>query len=348
MDFYDLIDPVELTGVARQVVADEDQEMNTFQLRRWFPAVNVDSIEFEWDAGTTRSYTDSMPFRTWTTEAPLGNRPGRIRKSGEMPPLSLKFMLTELDRIRQRQALRGGGLAADAVQGDVFGDIERGIKAMLNRMEIAAADAVVNGSTVLAENGLALTVDFGRDAAREDTVANAWSSAGTATPLSDEAAVVEVMEDNEGLSADDLVAVMNRDTWKDWKAADQVRNSLNTVRVLDDIPISGVNEIRRGQELPDVALYNAKTNGVDGTNRKIIPDGMVVYLPKNAPVGQTQFGVPAVADEPEVALEADQRPGPVAYMMRQLDPLIVYTVVDAIGFPVFGDVDRTYALDVAP
>lgn len=347
-DIYDLIDPQVLTGFARQELADEDYPENQLILGRWFPSTLVNDIDFEYSTGTSRTFTNAMPFRSWTTEAPLGSRPGRAKRRGEMPPLSLKFMLTELDRIRQRAANSQGGEAAMAIEGDVLQDISSGIRALQNRMEICRADAVVYGSTSIAENGVQLDVDFLRDAAREDTVSTAWSDAANATPIDDEDAVVEVMLAGEGLGASDLVAVMNRTTVRLLKNTAQYRNAAPSLRVHDRLPVSAVNEVRNDFELPPIVEYNASTNNYDGTVRKLIPDGYVVYLPANARVGSTQYGVPAVADEPEVNLERDDRPGPAAYLMRTLDPLTVWTVIDAIGIPVLQDPNSTYSLDVAP
>lgn len=344
MDIYDLIDPTELTGVARLELADEDREDNQFILGNWFPNNLVDAIDFEYSTGSNRRFTDAMPFRGFTTESPIGKRPGRAKKSGSMPPLSIKFPLTELDRIRQREASRQGGAAAAAVEGDVFDDITAGVRAAENRMEIARADAIVTGTASISENGVQLDVDFGRDAARALSVGTSWSDAANATPRNDEETVLETMSDEEGLS--DFVAVMNRTTWKNWKACDQIRNAFPSFRVADALSVRQANEVRQDNDLPPVIIYNAMTNGVDGTSRKLIPDNKVIYLPRANALGDTQWGVPAIADEPEVALEQDNRPGPVAYMMRQLDPLVVWTVVDALGFPVMKDPNATFALTV--
>lgn len=345
-DIYDLIDPVELTEIARLALADEDRPENVFRLGQWFPNVLVDQIEFRASRGTTRAYTDSTPFRAFTTPPRIMSRPGRVSVRGEMPPLSNEFILTELDRIRQREAVGQGGIAADAVRGDVFADIVNGIKSMDNTMERVRSDLLVNGTAVLNANGVNLTVDVGRAAGRSSTVATAWSNVATATPMTDEETVLDTMSDDEGLGPDDLVAVMNRATWREYKATDQVREAWPSVRVLDTISVAAANEVRQDNDFPPVVVYNAQVKDEANSVRRVIPDGKVLYLPRTIPLGQTQWGVPAVADEPEIALERDDRPGPVAFMTRQLKPLVVSTVVDALGFPVFLDPDATYALTV--
>lgn len=349
MEITDLIDPVELSLFARELVLPtEDRPDNQFQLGNWFPATLVESIEYEWNAGSTRTYTNALPFRTWSTEAPVVTRPGTARKSGEIPPISGKAPITELDKIRAREATRATPQVAEAVQDIVFGSVGRLVKGVQNRLEIAYADSLVTGAFSLSENGLDLDVSWGRDAARSDTVANAWSTPGSATPIADEQAVVETMIDGEGLGSEDLVAIMNRTTWNTFVNADQVRNSFNTVRALPFVPEGDVNELRRSLELPEAVVYNASTNTVDGTTRKVIPDGIVVYVPRNVQVGGTLWGVPASADEPGLQFDLNQRPGPVAYTMRELDPVLHWVMLDAIVMPVLAYPDATFALDVEP
>lgn len=346
-DIFDLIDPVELTEVARLALADEDRPQNALILERWFPNVSTSQIEWETTGHSTRTFTDAMPFRSFTTGAPIGTRPGRVQKRGELPPLSKGLIMTERELIKMREASAQGGDAADAVRGDVYDDITTLIRAARVRMEAVRADLLMTGSASISENGLSLTVDFGRDAGRASTVSVAWSTAASATPIDDEVALLQTMEDDEGLSPSDLVAIMNRTTFNYWKATDQVRGSANTVRVLDTLGVGDLNQIRANLELPEVIVYNASVNNSAGSSRKVISNNKVVYVPRSAVIGNTQWGVPAIADQPEIRLERDERPGPVAYLTRQVNPLIIETVVDAIGFPVFADTDATYCLTTA-
>jgi hypothetical protein len=346
-DIYDLIDPAILTEVARLALADEDRPSNALVLERWFPNTATPNLEWETTGRTTRTFTQAMPFRAFTTGAPFGSRPGRVRKSGQLPPMSLQFLLTELDRIRQREAIATGGSAAEAVQGDVFNDISAGIRALRARMEIVRADLLMTGAASIAENGLSLTVDFGRDPTRASTVTTVWSDVANCVPLTDETAVMNLMSDEEGLGPDDMVAMFSRQTWLEWKASAQVRNAFNSVRVLSVVPDSELTQMRRDLDLPEAIIYNAQVRNTAGNARRVITDGKVVYVPRNSVVGQTQFGVPAIADEPEMMLELDDRPGPVAYMKREVGPpMNIFTVIDAIGFPVFADPDATYCLTV--
>lgn len=347
MNIYDLIDPAVLTGIARLELADEDRAVNQLRLGQWFPNALVDDIDFEYTSGTSHAYTQPMNFRAFDTESPIGSRVGIMRKSGSLPALSEKYLITEFDRIKTR-AGRGAGAAADAVMPSVIANIAQGVRAMELRMEIVRASALLTGDATLAENGLTIDVDFGRDAGRMSTVVTAWSDTANGTPMDDEEAVVEVMLDEEGLGASDLVAVMNRTTSRLLKASDQYTSANQSFRQHTTIPTSAVNEVRADHDLPPIIEYNAQLRGVNGTVAKVIPDNKVIYLPVSAPVGNTLYGVGAMADEPEMNLELDQRPGPLAYLMRSLDALKVWTVVDGIGMPLLKDPNVTYCLTTTP
>ena len=347
MDIYDLIDPAELTAVARDQLATEDRPENAFRFGAWFPDNTTDDIQFEFDAGTTRTYTEAMPYRAFTTEADVGSREGRVRKRGEIPPLSRKYPLTELDRIRQRAARRGQTLA-EAAFDDIFDDVARGVRAARARQEIAAAEILRTGSLSLSENGITIDVDFGRDAGRTSTVSTAWTDTANATALDDETTVMDTMSDEESLGPDDLVAVMNSTQARLLKANAQYTAAWPSVRDLDSIPMAAVNEVRADHELPPIVTYNARATNVAGTNAKLMPDGWVLYLPRNNRVGETLWGIAAMAEEQGINLELDERPGLIAYNMRQVDPLVVWTMVEGVGMPIFKDVNATFALDIAP
>ena len=150
------------------------------------------------------------------------------------------------------------------------------------------------------------------------------------------------------LNYPDVVALMNETTWRSWKQTDQVRNQFNSVRVLDRLADSDAQQLRADQGLPAVVIYKAKAKTVTGTTRKLIPDGQVVYLPRSGPVGATKWALPAIASDPDISLEADLTPGPVAYLTKSTEPYGVYTHGQAVGFPLFADTDSTYALDTEP
>lgn len=346
-DIFDGLAPALLTAYARTTLAAEDRPENQLILERWFPSVTSNRIRFEWAKGTTRDYTAAAPFRAFGTPGVTGVRPGRAKRRGKMAPTTMWYALSEDDILAIREAIDQGGQVGEAVQDDVFGDIDAGIRAIRNRMEIVRADALINGSASISEHGLNFTVDFLRDPDNEDTTAVAWTTPATATPFQDERSALAQMR-LKGFGPSDLVSVMSDATWQSWLATDQVREAIPTVRVMETVTENQGLILRREHRLPDVLVYDATVHTVTDSARQLIPDGLVLYLPKNETVGETQWGIPAVASDPRVGLERSDLPGPVAFVNRTLHPYSLSTVVDALGFPVLRDPDATFALDVSP
>lgn len=351
MEIYADIDPLFLSNALRALIQqpDEERSQNRFQLGRWFPPVLTNSTDFEWfDKRSLRTFTEAMPFRAFDTEAPLKGREGLQKKSGQMIPLSEKYAVTELDKIKQMAAAAAGDTEAVSALDEIFQDIDRGVRALRARMEIAYAEVIRLGTVTIAENGIQTEpTDFARNANNTSTAAVAWSLPATADPYAEEQAALDVMMDEQDLDWDDLVVVTHRNTYREWAATDAVRNSFQSVRVQDILPDSELAALRRDLGLPPVVLYNAQAKGFgDSSATQLIPDGDWIYLPANGAIGATQFGTPAIAGEAGLDFELNQQPGPVAYIGREVDPLRVMTVIDALGFPVAYDINATYRLVV--
>lgn len=343
-DIFTDIPPAMLTAYARDLLIAEDLPENQLILEQFFPNVLVDRIRFEWTTGSTADYTDAAPFRAFTTPGKTGVRPGRTRKRGKMAPLTMWYALTEEDVLNIREAIDAGGEIADQVT-TILDDIDAGVRAIRNRMEIVRADALINGSAAVSENGLNFTVNYGRSGSNSGSAAVSWGTPATATPFADERVVMERLK-LKGLGPADVYAIMSEATWQNYLAIDAVRDSVQSIRVYETITDADARSVRARHSLPDVIVYDAVVNTVAGANRQLIPDGTVVYVPKR-PVGSTQWGTPVVASDPRVALERSELPGPVAFVERNLHPYSLNSVIDAIGFPVLQSPDSTYALDVS-
>lgn len=347
-DIFDVIDPAELTAYARLNIAAEDRPENEFIFERWLPNETVARRKAKWKTGTTKSYTDAAPFRPFTTPPRIGERPGQEEKESKMLPSSMQYPLTEEDVANIQAALDEGGELADDIQETIFNDVDAGMKAIENRLEIARSDALVNGQIDVDENGIVgQSADFARPAANEDTVGVDWGTPATAVPLTNEAAVMDVLK-TKGYGPNDLVAVQTTATWRKWLATDQVRDAVPSARVYDTLSDDDGDEVRRSRRLPPVLLYDAEVNDVDGTLRSVMPDDKVLYLPANEQVGESQWGIPAIASDPDINLTRETRPGPVAYLYRLLPEYVVWTVVDAIMFPTFRAPELTFVLDTSP
>ena len=346
-NFYTDIPAAELTAAARLLLADEEYPRNQASLRRWFPDEFNPTIRYRFNTGTTRTYTAAAPFRAWDTPSPIGTRPGRGRVEGDLPPISMQFTLRELDLAEQNAMAAGGSEFAEMIRGDVYDDIESGIRAIQNRQELVCRDFLQLGLATVAERGVAQTINPQRAAGNASTVGIGWDVPATAVPMTNERAVMTVMK-GYGYGPGDLVAIMNETTWLAWLATDQIRQTYDSTRVLPFLNEEQGRQVRREQRLPDAVVIDRTIVPYNGSAQQLIPDYFVLYVPANEPVGSTQWGQPVMASDPRLKIERDDRPGPLAYMTSSDEPYGIQTHIQAIGVPVMENPDSTYALDVKP
>lgn len=344
-NIYQDIDPVLLTNVARLMIADEDRAVNQPTLVPWFPSAEVDGIEWEAPTGTTRQYTEAAPYRTWDTPAPLGTRPGRGFAKGKLAPISMKFHLGELDQIRIRQMVAQGAKFADVVAGDILDDVGNGVRSLLNRTDLAAAELVRTGKLVLAERGVSLEYDAERAADRIQAAATPWTNIA-ATAFADERAAMAKLR-AYGLGWNDLVVLTNQDTFDTYSLLTEVIESYQSNRILPRLSEAQVIQVRAEQRLPEVRVIDTMKTPYGGTPEKLIPEGQWWYVPKT-PVGRTQYGPTVAAISGKVDLQPAGVPGVAAYMMDSEDPITLTTVVDATTIPTFTEPDATLALAAYP
>ena len=349
-NFYNALPAKELTEFTRLLLAAEDFPQNQGSLRRWFPPELNETIKYRFRTGTNRSYTAAAPFRGFDTPSPIGTRPGRGRVEGQLAPISMQFPLRELDILEQQAMERAGAEFAEMLRGDVYDDVEAGMRAIMNRFELVYRDFLVSGLAVINDRNLQLVIDPGRSAGRASTVAIGWgTNPTTAVPITNERAVVSTMKNGEGMSASDLVVLTNEATWAKWCATTQVRDAYQSNRTLGILSEEQGRQVRRELSLPDVEIIDRIIAPLSGVPEQLIPDNYWLYVPKTQAIGTTQFGVPAMASNPKLDIVRDDRPGPLAYQtIEEGEPYGITTHVQALGVPVMQDPDSTYALDVEP
>lgn len=342
---YSDIDPAMLTAVARGIIAEEDRAVNTQSLTPWFPSLETSSIRYELPTGTTRTFTEAAPYRAFDTPAPVGDRPGRGWAQGRLAPISMKYILGEEDQINIRQMVAAGTGIGEL--DDILDDVARGVRAIINRNQLAMSELIVDGNLTLNERGMQLTYDPGRNANRESTLAGgaAWDQPTTATPFANERAALAVLK-AYGLEWSDLYVLTNQATWDAYSAIDEVVDTYNSVRVLPRLSEEQVVEVRSMHRLPEVLVNDSSIRSYGAVaSAKVIPDGAWLYVPK-FPIGRSQYAPTVAATSGKVPLSNTAAPGVVAYVMDEADPISLETVVDAITIPTMTEPDATYSLTV--
>jgi len=330
----DYVTPQELTGYIR--TAAMDLRVNEFTLSAQLPAKELDDLEFRFNRGG-EGLMEAAEYRAFDTEAPVTNRPGVSRVSGELPPISRKIRQGEFYRLKQR-SLDGeirSALLADAVR------LTRQVEA---RFEKARADALVNAELTFNENGLSLSADFGRDSSMEVSATDGgtayWdASSGTISPLDNLLKWRDAYVAKNGVPPGQILA--NRKVLSLLMRDEQIRNivypsTMSTQPHL--VSEASVTQALGLFGLPPLTLYDA-VYSVGGTATRFIPQEKILLLPANgshdaSQMGQTFYGTTAESMESGYA---GVGAGIVAGVYHTFDPVSVWTKVSALGMPVLAN-----------
>lgn len=337
----DYLYPTEVTGYIRTALA--NQALNRFSLARFLPHRPIDDLDYRTVVGNT-GLADAAVYRTYDTEAPLARRKGLQVLRGELPPISQKVRLGEYERLRQRK------LANQEIRAALFDDVETLGMNISARLELARADALINGKVTIAENGVSVTVDYGRTSSHTVTASTLWT--GAADPLSDIMAWHDVYLATNGIEPEFILTsrrVMNL-LLRNQAIRNQVYPGANQPSI---VTLDGVNSLLGSQGLPPIAMYNASVN-VNKVAQKVIPDNLLLFLPaptdpndaSGTQLGATFLGTTAESLEPEYGLEGDE-PGLVAGVYKDNDPVALWTKAAAIALPVLANPNLSFTATVA-
>lgn len=340
----DYIEPVELTGYAREAAANLPD--NQFSLARWFPNRPIDDLEYRFTRGG-EGLIEAATFRAYDAESPIGSRPGLTRVSGELPPISRKIRLGEYDRLRQRSA------NADAIRNSLLTDAERMTRSVAARMELARGDALVNGSVTINENGVVATVSFGRSGSHSVTASTPWSTIASATPLADMLSWQQTYRTTNGEAPGAMV--MSSTVLGYMLRNAEIRALVgSTLGVPSRASQASLRGILDDHGLPPWYIVDEQIN-VNGTATRPIPVDRFLFLPapvdpndgEGSQMGATLWGTTAESLDPRYGLEEGDRPGIVAGAYATEDPIALWTKAAGIGLPVQANPDLSFVADVA-
>lgn len=339
---FDYATPVELTGFAREALA--DREINQPSLARWLPTQTIPDLQFRFNRGD-QSLVEAAAYRAYDAETRIGNRRGLTRVTGELPALGEKLRLTEYQQLRQRNL-------PEAITEAVFNDALALTRKIGARLELARGDAIVNGSVTIAEDGVQATVDFGRSPSHTVTAATAWTDTANATPLDDLLSWSDTYNNTNGglpgtiLTSRRVIGLLLRSQ----QLINQAAGSASGVSLLT---LDQVNAILNSFGLPALETYDAQFIGPDGQQTRVIPDDRVIFLPAGtdmtgtSELGATLMGQTLESEEPDYAIAPGDQPGIVVANYRTRDPIALWTHAAAIGLPIMANPDLTFVADVA-
>lgn len=332
----DYIEPSELTGFARAALA--DLAVNQFTLSRYLPDREIDDIDYRFTRGG-EGLAEAATFRNYDAPSRFGSRPGAVRVSGQLPPISRQIRLGEYDRLKARKA------GDDAVVNAIFDDARRMARAVAARMELARGEALVTGKVAINEGGVVATADYGRAAGHTVSAGTVWTNLAGATPLTNLVAWCDTVEASTGSRPDTFLTsrARQRNLQQNAEIINAVKGSAAGVTRVTETEL---NELLNSEGIPSVETYDVQVTVAGVATRPIAAD-RVVLIAGGEDVGATLWGTTAESMEDEYGIEEAEWPGIVAGVYKSPNPLAFFTNAVGIGLPVLANPDLTFCADVA-
>lgn len=341
MLWTDIIDPATLTGYARASLADYEARRGT--LARWLPNREIADIVARFVKGST-GLVDVAKFRAFDAEPEIGKRPQVKRVTLELPALGQNIPVSEYEQLRAR----GGNVSDAQALAAITSTTDAVVRAVADSIERLRGIVLYTGKATIAELGA--DDDFGRSAGHTVTAPALWSVAGT-DALGQLTGWSDTYKDANGdepgailMSTRALRAMAGLDQFKT-----QMLNSTSRPATVQD-----VQDTVQAAGLPPIYTYDRRVS-VNGSATKVIPDDRVLLLP--APVatddwmgtelGATFWGRTLTSTDSDWGIEDAEQPGIVAGVYRNpKPPMGIEVISDAIGMPVLGNADLSFAADV--
>lgn len=337
-ELFDLADPAVLTEYVRELPQPAEIGLN-----RYLPDRVIDDVEALIDE--VQRTNRAAKFRAFDAETPVGKRDSIVRKKVGLPPLGQKTVVGEWERL-QLERLQGRN--DSALKRTIYDDVEVNARAVRIRMELARGDVLADGKVTITENGLVgLEADYGLPVGHSVTAATTWATASVDIPT-ELGGWLDTYADAGGM-AGRLVA--SRTVARYMLSNDKFRQ-LAAVNgyVPSTLSLGQLNSVLESYGWPPVEVYNSSFD-VDGVTTRAIAVDKLLILPENpSDLGYTAWGITAEALELVEAnrLSFEDAPGLVATVMKESDPVAVWTKVGAVGMPVLTNPRRLMVADVVP
>ncbi|ALJ22048.1 major capsid protein [Microbacterium sp. No. 7] len=321
--------PVQLTGVARGAF---DATLEGFRTNTLLPTKENFTLDYDFQAGSA-PLPPAAKFRSFNTESMVNTLGVGSRKSGKLPPMSIRLHVDEYTQLK----LYGQN---DAI-GAKFDDYaEANAVSVAQRLVLAQAEAIVTGKVNINERKLAVEIDFGRKPGLTANAATVWSNTATSTPLTDLEALRLVL--GKSVSSTILSRVTlgylqrNADLMKMiiGRGSD-LPSRVSAEDVMSFLTSEGFGRIEVNEE----TVVNTA-----GVEVPLFPADKVILV-SGPSVGTTEVGVTAEAIASENGISASEAPGLFAGAIPSDDPTGYDVLVSGILLPVASAPDNTAVLD---
>lgn len=333
----DLIDPAELTGYARESMA--DYELRQGSLAQWLPNREIADIHARFRTGRNGLVEEAL-WRAYDAETEIGKRQPGARKIIEIPALGLKIPVSEYEQLRNRNA------DDDAMRNEILRTADAVVRGVADAVERLRGVVLTTGRATVDQENFQIDDAFGRSASHDVTAANLWTDTSVSR-LADLQAWVDVYTDSNGVEPGAIVGSNRalRALSQGEEFATQLLNGGSRPATEGD-----VQAIISGAGLPPLVKYNRRT-----ASGRVLPDDRLFLLP--APVGPDQYqatelgatfwGQTLTSQEPEYGLAPSEQPGVVVGTYKNSKPPVIAEVIsDAIALPVLANADLSFVAKV--
>jgi hypothetical protein len=346
----ELVNPAELTGFVRGLTFP-----NTNALERFLPSRNRLAIEYAFNRNDRRRRKMAQ-YRPFDVESPVGERPGVARVSGRIPPISKKMVLGEEETLLI-DALRRQGSITPEMRQEVLDDAAMLTQDVLDRIEFARGQVLSTGKVTFT-NDLGFEtaqIDYGIPAGNFVTTPGAaWSDTANAKPVTDMTGWITGTYMPANANRRPAVALASTTTLRNLQLNAEVKAFIPAANVSGAVmPVltdTQLQAVLAAQNLPPILAFDEMVKDPTGSDVRVIPEGLVVFLPApGEDFGETTFGptVEALNLARAGYLTANTAPGLTAINMITYDPQHTWTKVSGLVVPVLKDANAVMVADVS-
>lgn len=334
MLWTDVVTPAELTGYARAAL--EDYERSKGTLARWLPNRPVDDVVARFVAGET-GLSPVAEYRSFDAETPVGSLPGAKRVTVELPPVGLKYRVSEYDQLRAR------GISDEKVLSSIERVTKRVAGAVIDRIEVERGKAIETAALNISENGFVQSGSWSRAAGHTTNASTVWSTSSTAKPLDDLQLWKDVFVASNGeepgaivASTKVLAALARTEEFRALAATTAGTPSL--------VSTDAIQAVLAAHGLPPIYIYDRQAK-IGSTVSKVLSDTKIFMLPapvdpfdaEGTDLGGTFWGQTLESSEPDYGLEFEDQAGLVVGAWKTKDPIAVWVHSAAISLPVLAN-----------
>lgn len=338
------VPPDALTAFVREVPTPSIHRLAEILPDRIIPNVEVDFDELTQVNRTAK-------FRAWDSRIPYTKRDAPTSRRAKMPPISVRNMLGELERV-QIEVARFGGTNASPFINAIYNDGANLTREVRNRMELARGDVLVDGKfTLSAENGLTMEADFGVPGNHLVAPGTLWSNTASATVVQDLASWVSTYTTTNGAPPGGFVTSTRVLNYMLQNA--EMRTLAGSLAGTPALVSRGAfDSVLSNFGIPPLRFVYDTAVNVDGTDTRVTPDDRLFLVPANpSDLGFTAWGLTATALElvnsSRVDLSFADAPGIVGVVEKSGPPYRQEVFVDACGMPILAQPKRLLVADVA-